>query len=128
MGIPFALFGDGPVERAGSLDSGNLPIHFDGMSLTISMDKAGRLVVPKPIREKIGAAGPSRFHIDVVLDRIELVPVAAKSGRSILKKKDGMWVVPATGKPFRSVGAVEADRQDRMRGLSEERRAQPTGR
>jgi AbrB family looped-hinge helix DNA binding protein len=115
------------VERAGRLDSGNLPIHFDGMSNTISMDKAGRLVLPKAIREKIGAAGPSRFHIDVVLDRIELVPVAVKSGRSILKKKDGLWVVPATGKPFRAGGAVEADRQDRIRALSEERTARPGG-
>ncbi len=98
------------------------------MGDTIAMDKAGRLVLPKGIREKIGATGPFRFHVDVVLGRIELVPVAGKSPRSILKKKDGLWVIPATGKSFSASDAVAADRQDRMDVLAKSRAVQQTGR
>jgi len=85
------------------------------------MDKSGRLVLPKGVREKIGAVGPVLFHIELVLDRIELVPVRAKSGRSAIKRKDGLWVVPSTGKPFSATEAVAEDRQDRIDVISKNR-------
>lgn len=81
------------------------------MSYTISMDKAGRVVIPKSIRDRLGADETTRFHLEVVLDRIELTPKEASKPLPKVVEKDGVWVVEGMGKPRSSI--VEAVRQDR---------------
>jgi AbrB family looped-hinge helix DNA binding protein len=89
------------------------------MSYTISMDKAGRIVIPKEIRERIGANETTRFDLDIVLDRIELTP-KEDPGRSKSRviEKDGVWVVTGTGKKFSAAEVIRQDREDRMEFLA----------
>jgi AbrB family looped-hinge helix DNA binding protein len=44
------------------------------MSETITIDGAGRLVVPKPMREKLSLRGGEKLTVKVVGDHLELVP------------------------------------------------------
>ncbi|MBA3508886.1 MAG: hypothetical protein WKF40_02870 [Thermoleophilaceae bacterium] len=56
------------------------------------MDKAGRLVIPQPLRKRLGL-GPG--VVDVVADGagIRVEPLAAES----LDERDGRLVIPASG-------------------------------
>ncbi|MFM7735909.1 MAG: AbrB/MazE/SpoVT family DNA-binding domain-containing protein [Alphaproteobacteria bacterium] len=56
---------------------------------TVSMDKAGRLVLPKAVRERLHLVPGAVLSIEVREDRVELRPV--ESGPS-LAKRDGWWV------------------------------------
>jgi AbrB family looped-hinge helix DNA binding protein len=89
------------------------------MSFTIPMDKAGRIVIPRAVREALGADETTRFDLAVVLDRIELTPHREGRGKGRVVKKDGLWVVAASGKPFCAAEAVHADRAERIHFLEE---------
>lgn len=60
-----------------------------------TIDKAGRLVIPRDLRERIGlAAGEVDVHVEGASLRIE--PVASDR----LVERDGRLTVPASGKPL----------------------------
>lgn len=88
------------------------------MSYTISMDRAGRIVIPKAVRERLGADETTVFNLDVVLDRIEISPRDEGGNNARIVKKSGMWVIPATGKQFSAAEAVYEDREDREVALT----------
>jgi AbrB family looped-hinge helix DNA binding protein len=57
--------------------------------MEIRIDKAGRIVVPKPLRERLG------FRIDTELEAIELpegVLLKRVQPRPSMAKVDGLWV------------------------------------
>jgi AbrB family looped-hinge helix DNA binding protein len=58
-----------------------------------TIDKAGRVVIPKSFRDALGLAGDD--PVDVIVDgtAIRIEPVASAE----LVEVDGFWVVPATG-------------------------------
>lgn len=87
------------------------------MSQTIPIDKAGRIVIPKGIRERIGVDASTRFEVGVVLGRIELVPVR-NAEASKLVRKNGRLVVASTGQKFSAAELVDLDREDRLADLS----------
>jgi AbrB family looped-hinge helix DNA binding protein len=60
-----------------------------------TIDKAGRLVIPKELRERIGlAAGDVDIHVEGASLRIE--PVASDR----LVERDGRLTVPTSGRPL----------------------------
>ena len=83
------------------------------------MDKAGRVVIPKDVRDRLGADETTRFKLELVLDRLELTPKASARAQSKVVEKDGVWVVEGMGKPVLSVvEAIEQDRRTRDDHLS----------
>lgn len=88
------------------------------MSYTITMDKSGRIVLPKPVRERLGADENTRFSLDVVLDRIELTPQPDAQRVGKIVEKDGVWVAAATGRKFSASDALREDREVRMHDLA----------
>lgn len=57
-----------------------------------SIDAAGRVVIPKPLRDALGVRpGPVDITIDGVALRIEVI------GGDELVERDGRLVIPATG-------------------------------
>ena len=64
------------------------------MTAKIILDKAGRVVIPKPLREEMQLAPGDALALESAGDQITLRPVR---GTSPLQKEDGIWVF-RTGK------------------------------
>jgi AbrB family looped-hinge helix DNA binding protein len=82
------------------------------MSSTISIDNAGRLVLPKAIRDRFKLTGGSKLRIESIGDHFELTPIV-EDRETVLTRKNGLLVVPATGEECDAVKAIAASREDR---------------
>ncbi|CAN5284607.1 hypothetical protein BH23VER1_BH23VER1_14730 [soil metagenome] len=83
------------------------------MSVTIPMDKAGRLVLPKPIRERFGMGDGGRLEVTVVGDHLELSPVKDHADAKAIER-DGLLILTTGGMAFDAVEAIAEDREERM--------------
>jgi AbrB family looped-hinge helix DNA binding protein len=87
---------------------------FNGM--TLKMDKAGRVILPKPVCDRLGLQEGGDLEIldipeGVVLKRAELRPS--------MVKKQGLWVHTGKLPPgFDIVQAIRDDREERIRKLA----------
>ena len=85
--------------------------------MVLKIDKAGRIVVPKPLRERLG------FKPDIELQAVEQadgVLLKRIDQRPSMVKIDGVWVhrgVPERGANWDRV--VEDLREERIRSVSE---------
>lgn len=70
--------------------------HNTIMSATLNMDKAGRIVLPKPVRDELQLSPGDSLELEVSEDRIVLRPARIKPR---LYKKQGIWVLH-TGSPM----------------------------
>jgi AbrB family looped-hinge helix DNA binding protein len=66
------------------------------MITTISMDKAGRIVLPKPVRDELQLGPGDALEVESSEDRVVLRPARGK-GR--MYKEHGMWVFDS-GEPL----------------------------
>ena len=66
------------------------------MTITLTMDRAGRLVLPKPVRDELQLAAGDSLELESSDDEIILRPVR---GTATVRKKQGVWVI-RTGKPL----------------------------
>ncbi len=83
--------------------------------MTLTMDKAGRVILPKPLRDRLGLRAGSSLEVVETAAGISLKPVEA--GTSMVKK-DGLWVYTGKVPPgFDVVRAVEDDREARIREI-----------
>ena len=84
------------------------------MKATITLDKAGRLIIPKPIREQMHLREGSRLSVEVVGDRIELchdadeVQLEKRGKRRVIVGWDG----------FDAAEAVSEAREQRLDHLA----------
>ena len=70
-----------------------------------TIDSAGRLVVPRAIREQVGIYGATEVEIDLDGAAIRIEPVSDGT----LAEEDGRLVIPRSG------AAVTAESVDRLR-------------
>ena len=59
------------------------------MNAKLRVDKAGRIVLPKPVREKLQLAPGDELELESLDDQITLRPLR---GTAQLRKKRGVWV------------------------------------
>jgi AbrB family looped-hinge helix DNA binding protein len=84
--------------------------------MTLKIDKAGRVVLPKPVRDRLGLRAGSDLEIEETPEGIVLKPAER---RPSMVKKQGLWV--HTGKVpegYDIVQAIRDDREDRIRKLA----------
>ncbi len=61
-----------------------------------TIDKAGRLVIPRPMRDRIGLAAGGEVEVELDGAAIRIEPV----GGSGLRENAGLLVIPASGAPL----------------------------
>lgn len=87
------------------------------MFSTIQIDRSGRLVLPKTIRERLNLDAGTRLRADVVAGHVELTPVAGDDDPVVIRKS-GVKVLKATGAAVDAGAAVAAEREaQETRGL-----------
>ena len=87
------------------------------MSAKVTIDQAGRVVIPKSLRDELRLAPGDTLDLEVDGERMTLRPVHSGSA---MRKKQGVWVFHS-GKKISSVDtdrALEVLRQTRERQLS----------
>jgi AbrB family looped-hinge helix DNA binding protein len=88
------------------------------MTSTLTIDKAGRIVLPKPLREELQLEPGDSLEVNTKGEEITLRPIR---GNSPLKKKHGVWVFQA-GQPLaedvvdKTVREVRRDREELILG------------
>jgi AbrB family looped-hinge helix DNA binding protein len=66
------------------------------MMTTLTIDGAGRLVLPKPVRDELQLSAGDSLELESSEDEIVLRPVR---GAATMRRKQGVWVM-STGKPL----------------------------
>jgi AbrB family looped-hinge helix DNA binding protein len=90
------------------------------MITTLTMDKAGRVVLPKPVRDEMQLSAGDSLELESSEDGIILRP-ARGNGR--MYKKRGVWVLHS-GAPLpadvvqKTLRQVRREREDRFLGKS----------
>ena len=77
------------------------------MTITLTLDKAGRVVLPKPVRDEMQLRAGDSLVLERSEDRIVLRP---RRGGAGLHKKQGIWVF-STGEPISAEATDEVQRQ-----------------
>jgi AbrB family looped-hinge helix DNA binding protein len=72
------------------------PRYYARMNVRLTMDKAGRVVIPKPLREKLHLEPGDVLEMENTGEQITLRPVR---GTGPLTKEHGVWVFH-TGQPL----------------------------
>jgi len=67
-------------------------MHNAIMNSTLTLDKAGRIVLPKPVRDELQLAPGDVLEIESTGEEITLRPLR---GSAPLRKKHGLWVFRA---------------------------------
>ena len=91
------------------------------MSISITLGKAGRLVVPKSIRDSLGLREGSRLKLEVQGGTLQAMPepdpvrITLKNGLPVIQGSTGL-------KRGDIVGAIKADREGRDERLASKRK------
>lgn len=70
-------------------DHWEFPLHNGSMSTTVTLDSAGRVLIPKALRDKLHLEAGDTLELESEGERLALRPV--RSGSS-LRKELGVWV------------------------------------
>ena len=84
------------------------------MSYTITIDRAGCIVLPIEVRGRLNLAPGSRLKLDFVAQRIELTP-QPQADAELLVKAGGRKVLRATGRTFNATAATPAERDSQAK-------------
>jgi AbrB family looped-hinge helix DNA binding protein len=81
--------------------------------MTLKIDKAGRVILPKPVRDRLGLHAGSDLEIQETMDGVVLRPAGR---RPSMVKKGRFWVHTGELPPgYDILKAIDQDRQERMR-------------
>ncbi len=81
-------------------------------TMKTTIDKAGRLVIPRQLRDRIGLAGGGDVEVELDGAAIRIEPV----GGSGLCEDRGLLLIPASGTPLTTAAVremIDADRHGR---------------
>jgi AbrB family looped-hinge helix DNA binding protein len=82
------------------------------MTAKITLDKAGRVVLPKPLRDQLQLAPGDTFQLESEGERITLRPVRPKA---TLKKECGVWVYHGESSDASIPDLLDRERDKRLR-------------
>ncbi len=86
------------------------------MIAKLTLDKAGRVVLPKPLRDRLQLSPGDTLHLEAEGERITLRPIRQKA---MLKKELGVWVYQGESTDASIVDLIDRDRENRLRSITE---------
>jgi AbrB family looped-hinge helix DNA binding protein len=84
------------------------------MTTKITVDRAGRIVIPKPLREKMGLGPGDTLQLESEGEQITLRPLRPKPA---LKKEYGVWVYQGEPTDVSITDLIDREREKRLREL-----------
>lgn len=85
------------------------------MTTRASLDKAGRIVLPKPVRDKLRLQPGDNLAVETADDSITLRPIRPQSS---MRKKRGIWVYHGQRSNDSIVDLIDQVREERIRELA----------
>lgn len=85
------------------------------MTARASLDKAGRIVLPKPVRDKLRLQPGDNLAVETADDSITLRPIRPQSS---IRKKRGIWVYHGQLPNDSIVDLIDQVREERTRELA----------
>ena len=85
------------------------------MASTISIDAAGRFVLPKAIRDRLHLRAGTKLRAEIVANKIELTP---EPDSDVRIERRGKRMVIVDGPTFDARAAIKADREEREATLA----------
>jgi AbrB family looped-hinge helix DNA binding protein len=76
-----------------------------------TIDRAGRLVIPRTLRDQVGLAGGGEVELELDGAAVRVSPVAG----SDLREEAGLLIIPSTGSPITAAEVRELIDADRRR-------------
>jgi AbrB family looped-hinge helix DNA binding protein len=112
--------GDGPPHAGGEAvkSRATTTTREAAMTTTLTLDKAGRVVIPKRIRERMHLRAGSRLRVELVGDRLEIshepdeVQIERRGKRRVIVGWEG----------FDAAQAVQEAREEQLERLAGKRR------
>ena len=87
------------------------------MTAKLTLDKAGRVVLPKPLRDRLQLAPGDTLHLETEGERITLRPVRQNV---MLKKELGVWVYQGDLANTSITDLIDRERARRLREITEQ--------
>jgi AbrB family looped-hinge helix DNA binding protein len=84
------------------------------MTVKITIDKAGRIVIPKRLREKLQIGPGDTLQLDSEGDRITLRPIRPQA---TLRKEHGVWVYSGETTDASISDLIDRERDKPLGGL-----------
>jgi AbrB family looped-hinge helix DNA binding protein len=81
-------------------------------AMKTTIDKAGRLVIPRPLRDRIGLRDGGQVELELDGAAIRIEPVAG----SAMREDAGLLLIPASGTALKAADVrelIDADRHGR---------------
>jgi AbrB family looped-hinge helix DNA binding protein len=104
------------IPQLNAIDNWFLPLHNAIMATKLTLDKAGRIVLPKPVRDRLQLAPGDTLHLESEGERITLRPVRQNV---MLKKELGVWVYQGEPAGDSIPDLIDRDRENRNRSVAE---------
>jgi AbrB family looped-hinge helix DNA binding protein len=101
-----------PTSILNAIESWFHPRHNGIMMTKLTLDKAGRVVLPKPLRDQMQLAPGDTLVIEHEGERITLRPVRPKAA---LKKECGIWVYQGESSDGSIPDLLDRERDKRLR-------------
>ncbi|HEX9456469.1 MAG TPA: AbrB/MazE/SpoVT family DNA-binding domain-containing protein [Candidatus Acidoferrum sp.] len=86
------------------------------MATKLTLDKAGRVVLPKPLRDRLQLAPGDTLHLEMEGERITLRPVRQNV---MLKKEFGVWVYQGESTDTSITDLLDRERENRNHEVTE---------
>jgi len=86
------------------------------MNTKLTLDKAGRVVLPKPLRDRLQLAPGDTLHLETEGERITLRPVRQNV---MLKKEFGVWVYQGESTDTSITDLLDRERENRNHEVTE---------
>lgn len=83
------------------------------MSISTTLDRVGRIVLPSEVRRRLNLSAGSRLRLEIVAERIELTPEAGPPPALVRKGK--RLVLPPSGESFDAAAATRVERDAQAR-------------